>query len=209
MFTGIIQGRGQIKHIEEKDQFRTHIVQFPSHMLSDLTIGASVAHNGCCLTITQVNEDLVAFDLMQETLKLTNLGQLKVGDWINLERAARFGDEIGGHTMSGHIMSTAQIDHITSTPTNKTVWFTVPEPLKKYIFTKGFIGIDGISLTIGQVQDNRFNVHLIPETLNRTNMGSCQIQDKVNIEIDVQTQAVVDTLERMLTSYIENNNKGV
>jgi len=104
MFTGIVQGTAEIVGIEEKDLFRTHIVRLPEDLLPGLALGASVAHNGCCLTVTEINGDLVSFDLIKETLRITNLGELKVGDVVNIERAAKFSDEIGGHLMSGHIM---------------------------------------------------------------------------------------------------------
>ncbi|WP_116474532.1 riboflavin synthase subunit alpha [Zobellella maritima] len=200
MFTGIVQGMGTLLEIIEKTDFRTHVVALPADMLPGLALGASVAHNGCCLTVTHIEEDRISFDLMQETLRVTNLGQLKVGDSVNLERAARFGDEIGGHAMSGHIMGISRLLEIQDSSHNRTLWFELPTDLSKYLFTKGYIGIDGISLTIGQVRADRFAVHLIPETLQRTNLGQIQQGDRVNIEIDPQTQAIVDTVERVMAS---------
>ncbi|HDC0239230.1 TPA: riboflavin synthase, partial [Escherichia coli] len=112
MFTGIVQGTAKLVSIDEKPNFRTHVVELPDHMLDGLETGASVAHNGCCLTVTEINGNHVSFDLMKETLRITNLGDLKVGDWVNVERAAKFSDEIGGHLMSGHIMTTAEVAKI-------------------------------------------------------------------------------------------------
>ncbi|HJV07946.1 MAG TPA: riboflavin synthase subunit alpha [Chromobacteriaceae bacterium] len=198
MFTGIVQGMAEVVAIEEKQAFRTHVLKLPAHMLDGIELGASIAHNGCCLTVTQVDGDRVSFDLMQETLQVTNLGELKLGDRVNVERAARFGDEIGGHSMSGHIMCLATVADVIRSPNNCTVWFEMPSALMKYIFTKGYIGIDGCSLTIGQVESNRFCVHLIPETLERTIIQWRQVGDHINIEIDPQTQAIVDTVERVL-----------
>ncbi|MGU0015380.1 riboflavin synthase [Escherichia coli] len=130
------------------------------------------AHNGCCLTVTEINGNHVSFDLMKETLRITNLGDLKVGDWVNVERAAKFSDEIGGHLMSGHIMTTAEVAKILTSENNRQIWFKVQDSqLMKYILYKGFIGIDGISLTVGEVTPTRFCVHLIPETLERTTLG--------------------------------------
>jgi riboflavin synthase len=137
---------------------------------------------------------------MQATLKHTNLGELAVGDWVNIERAARFGDEIGGHNMSGHIALTAVIDQVIDTPNNRTVWFAMPQESMKYVLAKGYIGIDGCSLTIGEVEQARFSVHLIPETLERTLFGRRAEGERVNIEFDPQTQAIVDTVERVLAS---------
>ncbi|MGO1248100.1 MAG: riboflavin synthase subunit alpha [Oceanisphaera sp.] len=198
MFTGIVQGQGTVLDIIEKADFRTHIVQLPSALLPGLELGASVAHNGCCLTVTAIEGEAVSFDLMQETLRVTNLGQLKVGSQVNLERAARFGDDIGGHAMSGHIIGMSALLEQQVTETNTTLWFTLPESLAKYVFTKGYIGIDGISLTVGEVTSDRFAVHLIPETLERTNLGRITPGVQVNIEVDPQTQAIVDTVERVL-----------
>ncbi|EKN4117603.1 riboflavin synthase subunit alpha [Yersinia enterocolitica] len=199
MFTGIVQGTAPVVAIDEKSNFRTHVVEMPTEMLPELALGASVAHNGCCLTVTEVNGNRVSFDLMKETLRITNLGDIKVGDVVNLERAAKFSDEIGGHLMSGHIICTAEIAKIYTSENNRQIWFRLPsDDLMKYVLHKGFIGIDGISLTIGEVVGNRFCVHLIPETLARTTLGKKRLGHRVNIEIDPQTQAVVDTVERVL-----------
>ena len=200
MFTGIVQGQGILLDIIDKQDFRTHLVELPQAMLPGLELGASVAHNGCCLTVTDIEGDRVAFDLMQETLRVTNLGRLNVGDSLNLERAARFGDEIGGHAMSGHIMALSELLERLATETNTTLWFALPPSLAKYVFTKGYIGIDGISLTLGEVREDRFAVHLIPETLARTNLGHIEPGWQVNIEIDPQTQAIVDTVERVMAT---------
>ncbi len=198
MFTGIVQGTAEVVQIDEKENFRTHVVKLPEAILPGLAPGASVAHNGCCLTVVTIDGDKVSFDLMQETLKVTNLGELKVGDKVNVERAARFGDDIGGHAMSGHILCTAEVTKVIESPNNHQVWFRIPEQWTKYVFTKGYIGIDGISLTIGDVAGSEFNVNLIPETLQRTNIGSRQKGERINIEIDPQTQAIVDTVERVM-----------
>lgn len=198
MFTGIVQGTAELVAIEEKESFRTHTVRLPAELLPGLQPGASVAHNGCCLTVTAIDGERVSFDLMAETLRLTNLGTLKVGDRVNVERAARFGDEIGGHAMSGHIMATAPVSRVIDSANNRQVWFSIPAQLGKYIFTKGYIGIDGISLTIGEVRDDEFCVNLIPETLARTTIASRTAGDRINLEIDPQTQAIVDTVERVL-----------
>ncbi|MEH6470567.1 MAG: riboflavin synthase subunit alpha [Halopseudomonas sp.] len=198
MFTGIVQSTAEITAIEAKQDFRTHTILLDDALITGLELGASVAHNGCCLTVTQIEGNRVSFDLMQATLALTNLGQLTVGNAVNVERAARFGDEIGGHSMSGHILCTAQISQIINSPNNRQVWFELPQQFAKFLFDKGYIGIDGISLTIGEVQNNRFCVNLIPETLNRTNLGTRQNGERVNIEVDPQTQAIVETVERVL-----------
>jgi riboflavin synthase len=200
MFTGIVQGMATLVAIEKKEMFQTHVIELSDDMVEGLTIGASVAHNGCCLTVTEINGTRISFDLMQATLRLTNLGRLKEGDLVNVERAAKFGDEIGGHSMSGHITLVADIVDVIKTENNRTIWFELPQESMKYVLSKGYIGIDGCSLTIGEVEENRFSVHLIPETLNRTLFGSREVGDQVNIEFDPQTQAIVDTVERVLAN---------
>jgi riboflavin synthase len=201
MFTGIVQGIASLVSIEEKSNFRTHIIELPAELLPDLETGASVAHNGCCLTVTAIEGNRVSFDLIKETLRITNLGELEVGSVVNIERAAKFNDEIGGHLMSGHIATTAEITKILTSENNRQIWFKVQDQsLMKYILHKGFIGIDGISLTVGEVTATRFCVHLIPETLERTTLGKKKLGHRVNIEIDPQTQAIVDTVERVLAS---------
>jgi len=199
MFTGIVQGTAEIVAIEEKELFRTHIVRLPDDLLPGLALGASVSHNGCCLTVTAIEGDRVSFDLIKETLRITNLGELSVGDVVNIERAAKFSDEIGGHLMSGHIMTTAEICKIIQSEHNREVWFKLQDAAQiKYILHKGFVGIDGISLTVGDVTKSKFCVHLIPETLERTTLGAKKLGHKVNIEIDPHTQAIVETVERVL-----------
>ncbi len=199
MFTGIVQGTAKIVSIEEKDLFHTHVAELPEELLPGLALGASVAHNGCCLTVTAIEGNRVSFDLIKETLRVTNLGDLQEGDVVNIERAAKFSDEIGGHLMSGHIMTTAEICKIIQSENNREVWFKIQDPAQmKYILHKGFVGIDGISLTVGEVTKSKFCVYLIPETLERTTLGAKKLGHRVNIEIDPHTQAIVDTVERVL-----------
>lgn len=201
MFTGIIQVTVPIVAIERKANFHTHHSRLPGTLLPNLTIGASVAYNGCCLTVTGIMDDLVSFDLTKETLRITNLGTLKVGDKINFERSISLSEEIGGHLMSGHVICTAELVKIITSENNRQIWFGMPDKeLMKYIMNKGYIGVDGISLTIGEVASNRFCVHLIPETLMRTTLSKKQLGDRVNIEIDSQIQAIVDTVNRVLAA---------
>lgn len=204
MFTGIVQGVAKVVAVRELDEFRVHIVEMPLSMRAGLEIGASVAHNGVCLTVTSIEGDNVSFDLMRETLRLTNLGAITPGQCVNIERAARFGDEIGGHSMSGHIISMADVVAIEEAPNNRRLWFSLPERLGRFVFEKGYIGVDGISLTIGDVRQTEtgaeFSVNLIPETLARTTLQDRAPGDQVNIEIDPQTQVIVETVERILAT---------
>ncbi len=198
MFTGIIQGTAEVVAIDRKEAFSTHTIRLPAALLPGLQPGASVAHNGCCLTVTRIEGELATFDLMGETLRLTNLGEVTPGERVNVERAARFGDEIGGHAMSGHIMATAQVTEVVESENNYRLWLQVDSSVRRYLFTKGYVGVDGISLTIGELEGDRFCVNLIPETLARTNIGTRRPGDRINIEVDPQTQAIVDTVERVL-----------
>lgn len=200
MFTGIVQGIGRIISIVDTHEFRTYKVWLPEHISHHIQIGASIANNGCCLTVVGIDNNEVTFDLMVETLNKTNLGLLKVGDGVNIERAARFGDEIGGHLMSGHITTTTTITHIDQSENNTVVWFKLPNQLRSYILYKGFIGLNGCSLTVGEIKDDEFCVYLIPETLRQTLFGQCTVGDVINIEIDPQTQAIVETVQQILNN---------
>ena len=138
---------------------------------------------------------------MTETLRVTNLGSLREGDYVNIERAMRMGTEIGGHILAGHIYCTAKVAQIIPSENNLQIRFELPQTdVMKYILHKGFIAVDGISLTVGEVKGRQFSVNLIPETLQRTLIGQRRVGDLVNIEIDPQTQAVVDAVERYLTA---------
>jgi riboflavin synthase len=204
MFTVIVQGTAEVVAIQEAEDFRTHVLALPEALREGLALGASVAHNGACLTVTAIEGDRVSFDLMRETLRVTNLGALKVGSRVNIERAARFGDEIGGHAMSGHVICAAELVELEAAPNNRRLWFDLPREMGRFLFEKGYIGVDGISLTIGEVRSQtgvgcpRFSVNLIPETLARTTLVDRVAGDRVNIEIDPQTQAIVETVERVL-----------
>lgn len=200
MFTGIVQRKAKILNITKQAQLHTLEVELPQDAQVGLNIGASIANNGTCLTVVKKSENSVFFDVIEETLKVTNLVTLNVGGVVNLERATKFGDEIGGHILSGHVHAQAEIITIYRTDTNCDICFKIDKAWIKYILPKGFIAIDGISLTLGDVDNGEFWVHLIPETLSVTNLGTRQIGEFVNIEIDSQTQAIVDTVERVLAA---------
>lgn len=197
MFTGIVQGVATVDEVLAQPGLSSFRIRFPEDTLMGVSIGASVAINGTCLTVTRQEDDSLWFDAMQETLGLTTLGSLSPGDKVNFERAARIGDEIGGHLLSGHVHTTAEVVAIERPENNCILHFEVPQGWARYIFPKGYIAINGASLTIGEVTGNRFNVYLIPETLRATTFADSQVGDQVNIEIDSQTQTIVDTLARM------------
>ncbi len=201
MFTGIVQGKAVLLESIKKEGLFTYTLAFPEDQ-SSTQVGASVALNGTCLTVVEINREKLTFDLMAETLRLTNLGMLATNSPVNFEHAARIGDEIGGHLMSGHIHCTAELAGIYQKENNLALEFEVPGIWNKYIFDKGFIGVNGASLTVGAVSGNRFTVNLIPETLRVTTFSDLSLGDKVNIEIDSQTQTTVDTIERVLPAML-------
>lgn len=158
-----------------------------------------MAVNGTCLTVVHIDDDLLSFDIIGETLKKTNLGELREGSVANFERSARVGDEIGGHNVSGHVQTTARVQKVDVTENNQRWQFQVQDAsFMKYILAKGFIGVNGCSLTVGEVGADWFSVYLIPETLRVTTFGLMKEGSTVNIEVDYQTQVIVNTVERVL-----------
>jgi len=202
MFTGIVQGTARIQSINGSEKLKSFSFKFPPDSLCSLQRGASIAINGTCLTVTQFNAEALTacFDVMNETLLTTNLNTLKIGDDVNFERAAKIGDEIGGHLMSGHIHACVTVNRIVHAEGNCTIYFDMPQPYHAYLLEKGFVGLNGCSLTLGEVRADEFCVHLIPETLALTIFGQTKEGDLVNLEIDHQTQCIVDTVERVLRS---------
>lgn len=194
----------QVVDIESKEKFKNVKIKFPVGKTDGVQLGASVAINGTCLTVTEIHQNVLSFDIMMETLRATNLGGLGSGSVVNFERAARLGDEIGGHNVSGHVHCTATITKIEESPNNRKIVFTVnDEKWMKYILPKGYIAVDGTSLTVGEVEGNTFCVYLIPETLRVTVFGIKTVADTVNIEVETQTQAIVDTVEKVVQRYLE------
>ncbi len=196
MFTGIVQGIASIIATSQGESATKVSIKLPE--TENLRIGASVSIDGVCLTVTSINDSIVDFDIIAETLQRTTLSDLETGSQVNFERALRYGDELGGHLLSGHVMSAGLIHSITENGEGKDIAIIAPPSLQKYIIEKGFVAIDGISLTVGAVQSNIFALHLIPETLRMTTLATKQEGDAVNIEIDSNTQTIVSTVERML-----------
>ena len=196
MFTGIVQGRGEIVSIESGNEITTLRIRVPS--TEGLAIGASISIDGVCLTATEFAEGIVSFDVIPETLEKTTLGELEVGGLVNVERSLRYGDEVGGHLLSGHIIGRGIISKADAVGDGAQYTILSPPDVRKYIVSKGYVGIDGISLTIGDVHDDGFDLHLIPETLRLTTLGEKQVGDAVNLEIDSTTMMIVETVERMM-----------
>ena len=196
MFTGIIEAFGKVINLK-KDQENLHL-RLDSPLTRELKIDQSLAHNGVCLTVVSINEEKVKFDIITETLNRTNLGDLSVGSLVNIERSLKFGDEIGGHILSGHIMATGIIHSRVESGDQMTFSILASPSTHKYLTEKGYIAVDGISLTVGEVENGIFHLHIIPETLRLTTLGSKQIGDVVNLEIDSNTQLIVETIERLM-----------
>lgn len=197
MFTGIVQGMGEIVSSKDHDAIRTFKIEFPEGFTEGIAVGASVGIDGTCLTVTEIlSPTCLSFDVIQQTLNVTTLGGFGVGSRVNIERAAKDGAEIGGHPLSGHVDFSAVIDSVKVMDGNKVIRFVVPPKFTKYIFPKGFIAVNGCSLTISDAdrEANWFEVWLIPETRRVTTFEEKKAGDTVNIEIERQTQIIVDTV---------------
>ena len=199
VFSGIVHSTGTITQASKNKDSLTLEVESSSDFVADLQIGASVCVDGVCLTVTSVSDTLMSFDLIIETLRSTTFDKVKISEQVNLERSIKFGDEIGGHILSGHVSETVSIDKISKTDENYVLTFKTSSDLVKYIFPKGYVAINGVSLTVGDVsrEDNLFNVYLIPETLRRTNLSNKLVGDLVNVEIESQTRNTVDTITQI------------
>lgn len=197
MFTGIIQAVATIAALRDQDGLRTFTLDFPSGFCQDLAIGASVSTDGVCLTVTEIlSPTRATFDVMLQSLNITTLGSYVPGGRINVERAARDGAEIGGHPLSGHVDFTAPLLDVMQTETNYKIRFGIPDAFRPYVFAKGYIAINGASLTVSEVDRHEgwFEVWLIPETRRMTVFEDKRVGDRVNIEIERSTQVVVDTV---------------
>jgi riboflavin synthase len=204
MFTGIVQGVATVTQLQDRSGLRSFTLGLPPGFARGLEIGASVAVDGVCLTVTALHGDAAAsFDVMQQSLALTTLGDLHTGSAINVERAARDGAEIGGHPLSGHIDFKARVARIRQPDNNHVLRMAVPAPWMRYVFAKGYIAVNGASLTVAEARRERdgsgwFEVWLIPETLRMTTFGAKGEGAELNIEIERATQVFVDTVRDAL-----------
>lgn len=201
MYTGIVQGLEKVVDICQGNGFITIIVSNENQFFQDVFIGASVAINGVCLTVTTINQKLnqIHFDISDVTLALTTLKSLQVGDEVNVERSAKVGAENGGHNLYGHIEGTAIIKNLEHRGEIYHIDIQIPDGNIKYFFLKGFIGLNGCSLTVNRVDraNNEISIDLIPETLRLTTWKNAKVGDEVNYEIDQTTRTLVDTLENI------------
>lgn len=194
MFTGIIQSVGHIYNKQEKNGDFQFIIDSQFKDMSDVQLGDSIAMNGVCLTVTSIDETKVTVDVSIETLSLTDVKDWQVGSQLNLEKSMTLQDKIGGHMVSGHVDGLAECMAITSSARSTIYQFKIPESLDKYIVKKGSIAINGVSLTVNEIDKHVLSVNLIPHTIEHTNLGLLKVGDQVNIEIDTIARYV----EKML-----------
>lgn len=200
MFTGIVAGKAEVTRVAHVGGRRDVWIALGS-LADGVQIGASVAIDGVCLTAVEISAGEVLFQVIEETLARTTLGRLAPGFSVNVERSYRIGDELGGHEVSGHVIGTGVIAVCETRPGETAIRLAVPVDWMKYILAKGFVAVDGASLTVGDTtSDGGFWLHLIPETLARTTLGQRQVGDRVNIELDARTVAIVATVERVLAA---------
>ena len=195
MFTGIVETTGQIKRAEPTSNGGTQLA-IDTQLATELEIGASLALNGCCLTVTGVNGLEIRFDLLGETLRRTNLGDLKQGDVINLERPMLANGRFDGHVVQGHIDTTARIESIVPAGSDHRVEIALPESFSRYVVFKGSVAVDGISLTVAELNPDHFVVWIIPHTWQVTNLHQRKPGDHVNLEFDL----IAKYVERMLAT---------
>ncbi len=196
MFTGIVAGTAPILRITEGEGIRKITVGL-GDFVDGLETGASVSLDGVCMTVVSMDSGEVTFDAISETLDRTTLADRSEGDLLNVERSMKLGDELGGHILSGHVMGTAEIIESRMVGEGLDLRISIPEGCSPFILEKGFIAVDGMSLTVGKCDEGGFGLHIIPETLRITTLDKKVVGDRVNIEVDSRTQAVVETMLRM------------
>ncbi|QJC33199.1 riboflavin synthase [Enterobacteriaceae endosymbiont of Donacia clavipes] len=204
MFTGIIQSIGQIKNIIFKKNLYFIYIKIQKKFKKHLKIGQSISNNGCCLTIINLYKNIIVFNIIKQTFDITTFKKIKIGDYLNLEKPMKINDFIGGHIVTGHITDIAKIINIKNYNLFKILWIKPNNIFQmNYIFQKGSICIDGISLTIDKKLKKEFSVNIIPETLLKTTLSNKNINDYVNIEIDLYSQIIVKTVKKIYQNNIK------
>jgi len=198
MFSGIVQSLGTIVSIDETSEIVALEVQASEDFTKGLKVGDSVAIDGVCLTLTKSESDRMFFDAVPETLSKTIIKSYKKDTKVNLEPSLRFNDSVGGHIVSGHIHTTGHINQVEIHGDAKDIVIDAGADWGKFLFEKGYVGINGCSITLGEITEGRFIVHLIPETLRATNLDNLVYGDQVNLEFDQNTITIVETTERIL-----------
>lgn len=189
MFTGLVESLATVRELRPEGP-GVRLMISDAAIAGRAKIGDSIAINGCCLTVVELNGAEMAFEAGAETLSRTNLGRLKAGSAVNLESSLRLGDSLGGHLVAGHVDAVGHLDRREDDSQWSTMWFVVPAELTRQMASKGSIAIDGVSLTLVDVTDNSFSVALIPHTLSVTTLGNLKPGDAVNLETDLLAKYV-------------------
>jgi riboflavin synthase len=184
MFTGIVTDVGRVRRIQATARDHRYEIE-TAFDTATIELGASISHAGCCLTVTEKGAGWFAVEVSGETLDKTTLGQWREGTPVNLERAARLGDELGGHIVSGHVDGLGRVVSITPEGGSHRLVIKAPAPLHRYIAAKGSITVDGVSLTVNEVDGHTFGLNIIPHTWDHTTLGRLKVEDSVNLEIDM------------------------
>lgn len=200
MYTGIVQEIGTVENIKKIDGYKKIKILCTEEFLHNIKVGASVSVNGTCFTVTSYGVCDFLIDAVNATLEITNIDHLKKGDRVNLERSSVIGAEVGGHLISGHIYGVGKILEINKKEGHSSLWIEIQDEILKYISEKGFLAVNGASLTIEKInsKNNTVKINLIPETIKKTNIFDYKEGDLLNIEIDNQTKVIVDTIQRIL-----------
>ena len=198
MFTGIVSGKGNLQKIIKCEDYVSLVIKAPKGFAKNLSRGASVSVNGVCLTVKKGKTDLLEFDVIEETLIRTNLKNIGKSSKVNLERSMTAKTEIGGHLVSGHIHGTGEVLKVINRKETKDLLIKIPSDLREYFFYKGYVALNGCSLTIGKVLKSSFYIHLIPETVSITTFKEIKKGDLVNIEVEQATINTVETVKRVM-----------
>ena len=199
MFTGIVSGKGHVQKIVRYEDYISLIIKAPKDFSKNLIKGASVAVNGVCLTVKKGKTDILEFDVIEETLQKTNLKDISKSSKVNLERSMTAKTEIGGHLVSGHIHGTGEVLKVINRQATKDLQIKIPTSLREYFFYKGYVALDGCSLTIGKVLKTSFYIHLIPETVSVTTFKDIKKGDLINIEVEQSTINTVETVKKIMS----------
>jgi riboflavin synthase len=198
MFTGLVEALGMVRQMEPDDSGGRDLIVSEPNLVPALTIGESIAVNGACLTVVERGSEMCRFQVSPETLARTNLGDLKPGNCVHLERAVRLTDRLGGHMVQGHVDGLGRVVERVAEGEWETVWFSCPPELTRQMVPKGSVAVDGVSLTLVEVKADRFSVALIPHTLAKTTLGFRQVGAAVNLETDLIAKYVHKALQAML-----------
>ncbi len=200
MYSGIAQAVVPIVSRAAGDGSTRYVVRLPERLAEGLQVGGSVSVDGVCLTATGIEAGLVSFDVSDGTLAVTNLGDREAGQRVNIERSLRAGDENGGHNVTGHVSGTARVAAINTGAGATALRLAIPEAHRRYVFTRGFLAVNGCSLTVAEIDEDGGDVtiNLIPETIRQTSFADYRVGDRINYEVELQTRIMVDTIERCI-----------